>query len=308
MENAGAVTFTEVYVFRAKVTEAIVERRALTILHELAHMWFGNLVTMRWWDDLWLNESFAEWASTTVPGRGHPSGPTPGRRSAPRRRPGPTARTSSPRRTRSSPTSATCDDVEVNFDGITYAKGASVLKQLVAYVGPRAVHRRAARLLPPSTPGATPRCRTCSPSWSRPPGATCRPGPSCGWRPPGSTRCGPRSRSTTQGVITAASITQTAAEGFPTLRPHRLAVGLYAVQRRPAGAHGPARARRRRRAHRGARARRPSAARPAAGQRRRPRLRQDPPRRALDWPPRSRTRVASPTACPGPWSWARRGT
>src|SRR5687768_17790296 len=63
MENAGAVTFLEDYVFRSKVSRAMYERRAETILHELAHMWFGDLVTMKWWDDLWLKESFAEWAA-----------------------------------------------------------------------------------------------------------------------------------------------------------------------------------------------------------------------------------------------------
>jgi len=134
MENAGCVTFLEDYVFRSRVTDTRYERRATTVLHEMAHMWFGDLVTMRWFEDLWLNESFAEWAATI-------------------------AQAEATRWTHAWTTFANvektwayrqdqlpsthpiaCDipdaeAVEVNFDGITYAKGASVLKQLVAYVG-----------------------------------------------------------------------------------------------------------------------------------------------------------------------------
>ena len=176
MENAGAVTINEIYVFRSKVTEALVERRALTVLHELAHMWFGNLVTMRWWNDLWLNESFAEWASTTCQAEATQLDRRLDDLRHRTRRTGPTARTSSPRPTRSSPRSTTCEDVEVNFDGITYAKGASVLKQLVAYVGREPFRRRPARLLRASTPGATRPSTTSSSSSRRPPAATCAPG------------------------------------------------------------------------------------------------------------------------------------
>ena len=134
MENAGAVTFNEVYVFRSRVTEALVERRALTLLHELAHMWFGNLVTMRWWNDLWLNESFAEWASTTC--QAEATAWTDAWTTF-----GTHEKDWAYRQDQLSTTHPIVAeirdlrDVEVNFDGITYAKGASVLKQLVAHVG-----------------------------------------------------------------------------------------------------------------------------------------------------------------------------
>jgi aminopeptidase N len=134
MENAGCVTFLEDYVFRSRVTRYLYERRSETVLHEMAHMWFGDLVTMRWWDDLWLNESFATWASVLAQAEAteykH-------------------AWTTFAKIEKSwayrqdqlpstHPVAADIPDlqaVEVNFDGITYAKGASVLKQLVAYVG-----------------------------------------------------------------------------------------------------------------------------------------------------------------------------
>jgi aminopeptidase N len=134
MENAGAVTFLEDYVFRSKVTRASYERRAETVLHEMAHMWFGDLVTMQWWDDLWLNESFATFASVLCQAEATEFT---------------TAWTTFANVEKSwayrqdqlpstHPVAADIPDlaaVEVNFDGITYAKGASVLKQLVAYVG-----------------------------------------------------------------------------------------------------------------------------------------------------------------------------
>jgi len=134
MENAGCVTFLEAYIFRSRVTDFAREARAETILHEMAHMWFGDLVTMRWWDDLWLNESFATWAGTLAQAEA-------------------TRWTSAwttfaqlykswayrqDQLPSTHPIAADIADihaVEVNFDGITYAKGASVLKQLVAYVG-----------------------------------------------------------------------------------------------------------------------------------------------------------------------------
>jgi len=134
MENAGCVTFLEDYVFRSKPPQARVERRTVTVLHELAHMWFGDLVTMKWWNDLWLNESFAEYASTVATvettkwKNNWVTFNSLEKNWAARQDQLPSTH----------PIMADIKDleaVEVNFDGITYAKGASVLKQLAAWVG-----------------------------------------------------------------------------------------------------------------------------------------------------------------------------
>jgi aminopeptidase N len=135
MENAGAVTFREdVLVFRSHMPDKAYLSRANTILHEMAHMWFGDMVTMSWWDDLWLNESFAEWSSYLALAEAT-------------RFMGAWSEFNSARKNwayrqdqlvSTHPIIADMVDMEAvnaNFDGITYAKGASVLHQLVAHVG-----------------------------------------------------------------------------------------------------------------------------------------------------------------------------
>ena len=134
MENAGCVTHRDDYIFRSRPVEARVERRAVTILHELAHMWFGDMVTMTWWNDLWLNESFAEFTSTLATAeitrwdQAWTTFQTLEKGWA----------YNQDQLSSTHPVAAEINDlhdVEVNFDGITYAKGASVLAALVGYVG-----------------------------------------------------------------------------------------------------------------------------------------------------------------------------
>ncbi len=134
MENAGAITFTEKYVFRSKVPDATRERRVGTILHELAHMWFGDLVTMKWWNDLWLNESFATWASTLASAEATEWSEA-WTTFASTEKDWAYRADQLPSTHPIVATINTIEDVQVNFDGITYAKGASVLKQLAAWVG-----------------------------------------------------------------------------------------------------------------------------------------------------------------------------
>jgi len=135
MENVGCVTFHEdVLIFRSKVTERSYISRATTIHHEMAHMWFGDLVTMKWWQDLWLNESFAEWASYMSVSESTKYKHAWTEFNSVRKNWAYRA----DQLTSTHPIAVEMedlDDVRTNFDGISYAKGASVLQQLVAHVG-----------------------------------------------------------------------------------------------------------------------------------------------------------------------------
>jgi len=227
MENAGAVTYNEMYVFRAKVTEAIIERRALTILHELAHMWFGNLVTMQWWNDLWLNESFAEWASTTCQAEAtqwDTAWTTFG-----------TAEKSwayqQDQLSSTHPIVADIrdlEDVEVNFDGITYAKGASVIKQLVAYVG-REPFTAGIREYFSDHPWENTTLTDLLDHLVRASGRDLHAWSRLWLETAGVNTLSLAVTTDNRDVISTAVITQSAVEEFPTLRPHTLAIGSYSV-------------------------------------------------------------------------------
>jgi aminopeptidase N len=225
MENAGCVTFLEDYVFRSRVTDFARELRGDTILHELAHMWFGDLVTMSWWDDLWLNESFATWASALAQAEATRW---------------PNAWTTfcqlhkawayqQDQLPSTHPIAADIPDiaaVEVNFDGITYAKGASVLKQLVAYVGRdhflAGVRRYFAEhawgnatlgdLLGALQQSSGRELSGWSKQWLETAGVnTLRP----------------EYELDDEGRLTNFTVVQTAPASHPVLRAHRIAVGLY---------------------------------------------------------------------------------
>lgn len=225
MENAGAVTILEGYVFRSKVPDAQVERRAITVLHELAHMWFGDLVTMRWWNDLWLNESFAEYMShlAAVEATSFTSAWTTFA----------SVEKSWAYRQDQLPTTHPIfadindlQDVEVNFDGITYAKGASVLRQLVAWVGPEqfmagvreyfAKHSWQNTELNDLLVELEKASGRDLDIWGRQ------------WlETAGVNTLKPELEVDADGRLASFAILQSAVEEWPTIRPHRLAVGFY---------------------------------------------------------------------------------
>ena len=228
MENAGAVTFTETYVFRSKVTDAVKERRVVTILHELAHMWFGDLVTMRWWNDLWLNESFAEWASTMATAEATEWTEAWTTFNA-------MEKTWAYRQDQLPSTHPVVaqindlEDVQVNFDGITYAKGGSVLKQLAAWVGIEQFFAGVAAYFKKnewsntelsdllveleSTSGRE--LSTWSKKWLETAGVN---------------TLSPEITTSDDGIITRFAVVQTAPADYPTIRPHRLGIGFYRLQ------------------------------------------------------------------------------
>ena len=190
MENAGCVTFLEDYIFRSRVTDFAREARGETILHEMAHMWFGDLVTMRWWDDLWLNESFATWAGTLAAVRGDP--------------------------------------VDVSLDHVRAAVQVLGLPAGPAAVHPPDRGRHPGHRTPSrstSTGSPTPRARRCSSSWSPTSGGrTSWPG--CGStsaRTRGATRrwptCSPRWSRPRAGTWPSWSRDWLQTAGVNTLRP-----------------------------------------------------------------------------------------
>ncbi len=133
-ENAGCVVFSDRLLFRSKTVDSMYERRASVILHEMAHMWFGDLVTMKWWDDLWLNESFAEYAAVQALAEATRFADAEATFAGGRKAWG----YGQDRLPSSHPVAAdvaTLTEAIANFDGISYAKGASALRQLVARMG-----------------------------------------------------------------------------------------------------------------------------------------------------------------------------
>ncbi len=225
MENAAAITINDTLVFRSRVPDAARERRADTILHELAHMWFGDLVTMRWWDDLWLNESFATYAAAVCQAE------------ATRWRSAWTTflaseKTWAYRQDQLPSTHPVVADIvdleaaEVNFDGITYAKGASVIRQLVAWVGREPFEKGLRRYFARHAWGNA-ELADLLVELEATSGRDLRRWSRLWLESAGVTTLRPEIRADDGGVITSMAVLQEAPPDHPVLRPHRLAIGAY---------------------------------------------------------------------------------
>ncbi|MFF5085249.1 aminopeptidase N [Actinoplanes sp. NPDC000266] len=225
MEYPGLVVFRDEFIYRSAVTESEREHRANVIAHEMAHMWFGDLVTMAWWDDLWLNESFAEYLGTRIASEATRFPDTWTTFAMQRKAWGLRADQHPSTHPVAPAEVADTDQALLNFDGISYAKGAAVLKQLVAWVGDEAflagvnAHFEAhaygnatlADLLTALSAASGRDLTTWAALWLR------------------------RAQVNTlrtevvreAGAYASVAVLQTAPEQYPTLRPHKVGLGLY---------------------------------------------------------------------------------
>ena len=228
MENPGAITYVESYVFRSDVADAVRERRDLTILHELAHMWFGDLVTMRWWDDLWLNESFAEYASTLASAevtRWDDAWTT----FALSEKSWAYQQDQLPSTHPIVADMVDLEAVETNFDGITYAKGASVLRQLVAYVGREEFFAGVRAYFAKHAWGNT-ELRDLLTELEATSGRDLTRWAQLWLQRSGVNTLAPVIEHDADGAVSRFAIRQTAPAEHPVLRPHRLQVGGFSLQ------------------------------------------------------------------------------
>jgi aminopeptidase N len=225
MENPGCVTISEDLIFRSRVTDFSRELRAETILHEMAHMWFGDLVTMRWWDDLWLNESFATWAGTLAEAEAT-RWTTAWTTFAQLYKAWAYRQDQLPS---THPIAADIPDihaVEVNFDGITYAKGAAVLKQLVAYVG-RDNFLAGVRRYFDAHEWQNATLRDLLGALEQTSGRDLSAWSKDWLETAGVNVLRPEYSTAADGTISGFAIRQEAPASHPVLRPHRVAVGFY---------------------------------------------------------------------------------
>ncbi|WP_213454063.1 aminopeptidase N [Rhizomonospora bruguierae] len=232
MENPGLVTLRDEFVFRSAVTESEREQRAAVIAHEMAHMWFGDLVTMRWWDDLWLNESFAEYLGYRVTGAATAFRETWTTFAMVRKGWG-YAADQRPSTHPVAPEEVT-DTAQalLAFDGISYAKGASVLRQLVAWVGDEAFLAGLNAHFAAHAYGNA----TLADLLGALGAASGRD--LTGWaelwlRRPQVNTLRPLVEVAGDGSYGSVTVVQEAPPGYPTLRPHRIGIGLYAAAGAP---------------------------------------------------------------------------
>jgi aminopeptidase N len=226
MENIACVTFRDSMLFRSKVPDTAREGRAGVILHEMAHMWFGDLVTMRWWGDLWLNESFATFAGT------HATAVATRFRSAWVAFAGGKVRSrAADQLPTTHPIVAEIPDIDaihLNFDAITYGKGAAVLRQLVAWVGEERFFRGVEAYLKAHAWGNSELSDFLGAleeasgrdlkDWSR------------RWLETAGVNTLGAVVEADGGRLRRLAVTQEAPAGHPTLRPHRVSVGLYTLE------------------------------------------------------------------------------